>query len=557
MLWVTHHYSQKMAFISSSNMMLKSSRSLAGMPMSRAVGWRSSSAVASMQTPSTEVRPFSEIPGPRLYPVIGNLYQYTLGPFERFKYHDALKSLNQTYGPLVKENLGGRVIVHVFDPEDIKIVYSNEGKHPVIPPLQETTGIYRAQKKMSLGLGFTNGEEWYRLRSNSQQRMLRPKEVQHHIPAVNRVAQDFTDRLSTVRYNQTNEVSDLATEIGCWSLENAGSRVFDKRLGCFEIGSENEEFAKKMVEANRVIFKYSGILKLAFPFYRYISTPKWRKLVKAEDFMYGNSIRLVDEAILRVRDEIEKGTYDEDRDQFYILSYLLSQLQLNLKDVTVLCLSLFLDALSTTSPTLLFNLYSLATNQRSQDKAYEEIKSIVGTDPTVPITVEHINQMKYLKAFVKETFRVWPNGTEVSRYTDKDFSLQGYHIPSGTHVDLNPFVHFRNPKIFPHPDLHLPERWLRIEDVKQTETPDEGEKVPWRSVIEASEKIHPYLLTPFGHGTRMCAGRRFAEQDLYVLLSTILRKFKLSYAVGEGMDAIYHTLLFPDRPLRIKFENRK
>jgi hypothetical protein len=43
--------------------------------------------------------------------------------------------------------------------------------------------------------------------------------------------------------------------------------------------------------------------------------------------------------------------------------------------------------------------------QESQEKVYKEILGVVGKDPSKPITVDHINQMKFLKAFVKETFR--------------------------------------------------------------------------------------------------------------------------------------------------------
>ena len=68
---------------------------------------------------------------------------------------------------------------------------------------------------------------------------------------------------------------------------------------------------------------------------------------------------------------------------------------------------------------------------------------VSGCNPDDDVTQSHINQLPYLKAFVKETFRLWPNGTEVSRFTEADIELAGYEIPKGTHVDLNPFVHFR------------------------------------------------------------------------------------------------------------------
>ena len=131
----------------------------------------------------------------------------------------------------------------------------------------------------------------------------------------------------------------------------------------------------------------------------------------------------------------------------------------------MICLSVMLDGLSTTTPSTLFCLYCLATEARIQDKVYQEIKQVVGDDPQVPVTAEHINNMPYLKAFVKETFRLWPNGTEVSRYVQEDTAtVSGYTIPAGTHVDLNPSVHFRSPEHFPQPDKHIPERWLRKDE---------------------------------------------------------------------------------------------
>ena len=52
-------------------------------------------------------------------------------------------------------------------------------------------------------------------------------------------------------------------------------------------------------------------------------------------------------------------------------------------------------------------------------------------------------------------------------------------------------------KYFPRASEFLPERW------------DRGR--PYGD-------IHPYAALPFGHGKRLCVGKRLAEQELYTLL---------------------------------------
>ena len=43
----------------------------------------------------------------------------------------------------------------------------------------------------------------------------------------------------------------------------------------------------------------------------------------------------------------------------------------------------------------------------------------------------------------------------------RTISVWAISVKLGTHIDLNPMVHFRNEEIFPDPDEFVPERWIR------------------------------------------------------------------------------------------------
>ena len=53
----------------------------------------------------------------------------------------------------------------------------------------------------------------------------------------------------------------------------------------------------------------------------------------------------------------------------------------------------------------------------------------------------------------------------------------------------------------------------------------------------------------------MSTGRRFAEQEMYVLLSKILKNFRVEYNHGE-LDQKFQILMTPDRPATFTFIER-
>ncbi|KAL5015473.1 hypothetical protein ScPMuIL_009743 [Solemya velum] len=475
-------------------------------------------------------KPFSQIPGPIGLPYLGTLFQYRKGPFQRFDIDhlkDAVIARYRQYGAIMKETVSGVTVVHLFHPDFIRTVFQSEGKIPHIAPLMETTQRYRKLRNLSPGLGNSNGDEWYRLRSAVQQMMMRPKAVTAYLPLVNEVASDFVDGISRIK-DSNGDVPNFLNEIAKWNIESSGMTCFEKRLGCFDAGKDS--LPQKMIDANSEIFRLSTVLKFSVPWFRLFQTPTWKKVTEAEDFFFGTGQGFVDECVSEINRISERGELTEDK--FLFMAYLLSRPELTYKDISIITLSLFGDGLNTTSPTLLWNLYCLAKNQDVQQKVHEEVCQVIPENQ--PITAEMINKLVYLKAFVKETFRFYPIGLDVARVPQENLVIGGYQVPAGTHVEMNNFVLFSLSEYFNEPEKFLPERWLRGGD---------------------AQNIHPFILTPFGHGPRMCAGRRFAEQEMYVVISKLLQRYRLEWH-HEDLNQKFQMLMIPDKPATFTFVDR-
>ncbi|RXG58228.1 cytochrome P450 monooxygenase dtxS2 [Armadillidium vulgare] len=67
--------------------------------------------------------------------------------------------------------------------------------------------------------------------------------------------------------------------------------------------------------------------------------------------------------------------------------------------------------------------------------------------------------------------------------------------------------------------------------------------------------IHPYSALPFSHGTRMCIGRRIAEQEMYTFLARVMHRFNIDYKYKD-IGVVTRLVAMPSEPLQFEFTER-
>ncbi|KAJ7340046.1 hypothetical protein OS493_002769 [Desmophyllum pertusum] len=226
-------------------------------------------------------------------------------------------------------------------------------------------------------------------------------------------------------------------------------------------------------------------------------------------------------------------------DKAGFFEFLLSSGKLTKDDLLASVIDVLFAGVDTTSNTMQWMLYMMAKNPDKQDILRHEVLSVLGD--TTLATPTTLAQMPYLKAWVRETLRLYPVLSGIPRLPAKDLILSGYLIPEGkAQVEFLTYYMGRDEKVFEDAEAFKPERWLRKKDGTLTEA------------VEAFSSI------PFGFGTRMCLGRRIAELELHLLLARIVQQFEISYPPdAENVEPFMRGVTIPDRALRVQFVDRQ
>lgn len=482
------------------------------------------------------VRPFSEIPGPKTYPFFGSLFSLIFHKeFDKKQIHKIFQSLVDDYGPIVRlESPTYPPVVILTDPRDCETVVRATMENPIREGFFSLRQVRRDTKDKyfegSCGILVENNEQWKKLRSRFQTPMMKAKNVTHYLSQMDEVTLNFMDRIAALQKEHGEMPHDFQFELYKWALESIGLVALNRRLGCLDPNISSDSEPMKLIRHINDLFDLLNECEHGIQFWRIYPTASYKKLEKChEEFL-----RIADQNICQTEAALLSKTRADEDENLTLMEKLLLTPGLSRKDVVTLILDMLFAGVDTTSHTIGFTLYLLAKNPDCQAKLQEEMDSVIG-DHEGPLTSKHIAQLSYLKAVVKESLRVFPLTTGTVRALEKDLVLSGYQVPKGWSAVLFGMKMGHDERNFPRPSEFIPERFLRHKPLGP---------------------IHPYATFPFGVGTRMCIGRRIAEQELYIFLARVMHRYSVSYQY-EDMDIISRLVHVPSQPLRFSFSERR
>ncbi|XP_050209956.1 desmethyl-deoxy-podophyllotoxin synthase-like [Mercurialis annua] len=434
---------------------------------------------------SSNSKPLNLPPGPRKFPIIGNIHQL-IGVLP----HHKLRELAKKYGSVMHLQFGEIPTVIISSPETARQVLQT---HDIIfahrPNLMAADIIFYKAADIVFA---PYGEYWRQLRKICMIELLSSKRVELCRSMREKEVSNFIKSISSSAGSPINLTKMIQSLLSTLTVRAA----FGKN--CL---LDQEEFIPL---AQQVLKMMSGLSTAdLFPSSKLLHTVtgiryRLKKLHKKVD-------RVLEKIISEHR--ISSGETNTDVALLQVLLNLQEQrnleLPLTIDNIKAVILDIFIAGTDTSSTVIEWAMSELIKNPKVMQKAQADVRQVFHGKLDVDETI--INELKYLKLVIKEALRLHPPGPLLAaREAREQCQISGYDIPAKTRVFVNVWALGRDPNHWFEPEKFLPERFVD-------------------SPINYKGGDFEYL--PFGSGRRICPGSLFGLVNVELILANLLYHF--------------------------------
>ncbi|KAG4174646.1 hypothetical protein ERO13_A11G134700v2 [Gossypium hirsutum] len=432
-------------------------------------------------------------PGPKPWPVIGNLDLIGSLP------HRSIHSLSQKYGPLMQLKFGSFPVVVASSVEMAKAFLKT---HDV---------IFAGRPKIAAGEYTTYnysditwspyGPYWRQARKMCMTELFSAKRLESY----EYIRREEMKLLLKGFYESSGVPIVLKDHLSDLSLNVISRMVFGKKYT--EGTGENEIVTpKEFKEMLDELFLLNGVLDIgdSIPWLRFLDLQGNIKRMKALSKKFDKFLEhVLDEHNARrrdVKDYVAKDMVD-------VLLQLADDPNLDVKlerhGVKAFSQDLIAGGTESSAVTVEWAISEMLKKPEIFAKATEELDRVIGRERWVE--ERDIVNLPYIDSIAKETMRLHPVAPMlVPRMTREDCQVDGYDILKGTRALVNVWTIGRDPTVWDNPNEFFPERFIdKTIDVKG----------------------HDFQLLPFGAGRRMCPGYPLGIKVIQASLANLLHGF--------------------------------